>query len=203
MALSTAGIGSAGNESRTGRILMALAVALVLVTGAWLIGGREGFDTIGRGGTNLKLLPRVGNMAPELTAYRLDENLNVVEAKLSDYKGQPVWLNFWASWCQPCRAELPDIKEAYQQLQGTGIVMLAVSLDEPIQDAYLYAAQNDVNFVILSDPNRALVGQTYLINNFPTHIFIDAQGIVRDVELAPLSTEKALESAQKAISPGS
>jgi cytochrome c biogenesis protein CcmG/thiol:disulfide interchange protein DsbE len=198
---SAAGGTHAGVESRTIRIALALAVAFVLVAGAWFVGGRADFATIGKGGTNAKLLPRVGDPAPELTAYRLDESLNVVQTKLSDYRGQPVWLNFWASWCQPCRAELPDIKAAYEQLQGTGIIMLAVSLDEPIQNAYLYAAQNNVPFVILSDPNRALVGQTYQISNFPTHIFIDATGTVRDVELAPLSTENAVAAAKKAINP--
>lgn len=173
----------------------------MLVLAAWVVGGRQDFSSIGDGGKNAKLLPRVGDVAPNVQAYRLNSQLELETVSLSDYAGQPVWLNFWGSWCQPCRAEMPELKEAYAQLEGTGIVMLAISLDEPIEDAYLYAAQNGVSFMILSDPARQLVGQTYQINNFPTHIFIDAQGIVQDVQLAPLSVQQALASAQLAINP--
>jgi peroxiredoxin len=189
------------DKARFGRIALALAVTLVLVAGALMVGGREGFSTIGVGGINAKYLPRVGEEAPDFQAYRLNAQLQPELVSLSQFRGQPVWINFWASWCQPCRAELPEIKEAYQELEGTGIVMLAVSLDEPIQDAYLYAANNHVSFLILSDPSREHVGKHYQINNFPTHIFIDAQGIVRDVQLKPLSVQQALTSAEAAIHP--
>jgi peroxiredoxin len=191
------------DRARFTRIALALAVTLVLVAGAWVVGGREGFTNIGGGGVNAKFLPRVGEVAPDLQAYRLNAQLQPELVSLSDFKGQPVWLNFWASWCQPCRAEMPELKEAYQQLEGSGIVMLAISLDEPIEDAYLYAAQNQVTFMILSDPTREHVGSSYQINNFPTHIFIDAQGIVRDVQLTPLSVAQALKSADLALHPTS
>ena len=184
-----------------GRILMALGITFALVLGAWLIGGRQGFDDLGSGGKNARMLPRVGEVAPELQAYRINDSLELVLVSLSDYAGKPIWINFWGSWCQPCRAEMPDLIEAQKQLEGSGIVMLAISLDEPIEDAYLYAAQNRANFIILSDPNRQYVGENYQINNFPTHIFIDASGIVREVQLAPLSVDAALAAAEKAINP--
>jgi cytochrome c biogenesis protein CcmG, thiol:disulfide interchange protein DsbE len=193
--------GTVDDKPKIGRIVLALAVALTLVAGAWIVGDQQGFSSIGGGGTNARLLPRVGEVAPDLQAYRLNERLQPELVSLSDFRGQPVWLNFWASWCQPCRAEMPDLKAAYQELDGTGIVMLAISLDEPIEDAYLYAAQNQVTFVILSDPTREHVAESYQINNFPTHIFIDAEGIVRSVQLAPLSTQQALASANAAIHP--
>jgi peroxiredoxin len=183
------------------RIVLSLAVALVVIAAAWVVGGRQGYSGIGDGGRNAQLLPRVGEVAPDVQAYRLNENLEPEIVSLSDYAGQPVWLNFWGSWCQPCRAEMPDLIEAYKQLEGTGIVMLAISLDEPIEDAYLYAAQNGVRFVVLNDQTRELVSQTYLINNFPTHIFIDASGIVRSVQLVGLSVEQAIASANLALYP--
>lgn len=192
---------STEDTPKVGRIMLALAVAAILVAGAWVVGDHQGFSSIGGGGTNAKLLPRVGEVAPDVQAYRLNAQLEPELVSLSEFQGQPVWLNFWASWCQPCRAEMPDLKAAYQQLEGTGIVMLAISLDEPISDAYLYAAQNQVSFMILSDPTREFVSKSYQINNFPTHIFIDAQGIVRSVQLAPLSTQQALDSAYAAIHP--
>lgn len=188
------------------QIAIALAVTVVLVFGSWLIGGRQGFDAIGRSGMNAKLLPRVGEVAPDLQAWTLveGEGEGTVEPRLvalSDYAGQPIWLNFWGSWCQPCRAEMPELIAAYAQLEGSGMVMLAISLDEPIEDAYLYAVRNQANFMILSDHNRSLTGQNYQISNFPTHIFIDATGIVRSVQLAPLSVESALAAADAALNP--
>jgi hypothetical protein len=59
-----------------------------------------------------------------------------------------------------------------------------------------------VKFSVLSDPNREYVSRSYQINNFPTHIFIDATGVVRDVQLKPLTVEQAIASAEAAISPG-
>lgn len=186
------------------RIAPGLAVAFALVFGACLIGGRQGFDSIGSGGRNVKLLPRVGDIAPNLQAYQpvvVDGTIQLQVVSLSDFAGQPVWLNFWGSWCQPCRAEMPELVEANRQLEGSGIVMLAISLDEATLDAVSYAAQSNANFRVLSDPSRELTGPTYQINNFPTHIFIDAVGVVQSVQLAPLSVETALTSADKAINP--
>jgi thiol-disulfide isomerase/thioredoxin len=187
-----------------GRIALALSVTLALVFGAWLIGGRQGFESIGNGGKNARPLPRIGEVAPNLQAYNLvaiDGAFQMQVVSLSDFAGQPVWLNFWGSWCQPCRAEMPDLIEAYRQLEGSGIVMLAISLDEDALTAVSYAAQSNANFRVLSDENRQLTGSNYQINNFPTHIFIDSFGVVRDVQLAPLSVEAALAAADKAINP--
>jgi thiol-disulfide isomerase/thioredoxin len=189
-----------------GRIALALSITVALVFGAWLVGGRQGFDSIGSGGKNAKLLPRVGEVAPDLQAYQpviVDGEIQLQVVSLSDFAGQPVWLNFWASWCQPCRAEMPELIEANRQLQGTGIVMLAISLDEAPIEAISYAAQSGANFKVLADPTRELSGMNYQVNNFPTHIFIDAAGIVQAVKLAPLSVETALAAADKAINPPS
>lgn len=183
------------------QLALALAVSLALVLGAWMVGGRQDFSLIGTGGTNGKMIPRVGEQARDFQALRLTESLDLELVSFSAYAGRPVWLNFWGSWCQPCRLEMPDMIEAYGQLKETGLVLLAVSLDEPIDDAFLYAAQAGANFTVLSDPNRQYTGANYQINNFPTHIFIDATGVVRAVELAPMSVETALANAYLALNP--
>lgn len=191
-------------QSRSPRQLaLALTVALGLVFGAWMVGGRSDFSLIGTGGTNGKPIPRAGELAREFQALRITESLEVELVSFSEYAGRPIWLNFWGSWCQPCRLEMPDMINAYGQLKGTGLVLLAVSLDEPIEEAFLYAAEVGANFTVLSDPNRQYTGRNYQINNFPTHIFIDASGIVRAVELAPMSVETALANAKLALSPPS
>lgn len=189
--------GASTASPKASRIALSLALALGIVAAAWFIGGQQGFGSIGKGGAYQQLLPEVGEPAPAFSA--LDLRGNVVSS--TDFAGVPIWINFWGSWCWPCRAELPDIEAAYEQLRPQGMVMLAVSLDESTLDAALYAAQNDLQFIVLSDPDRSLTGPAYGISNFPTHVFVDASGIVRSVVLAPLSTEQALANADLAINP--
>ncbi|MDQ3693744.1 MAG: redoxin domain-containing protein, partial [Chloroflexota bacterium] len=76
---------------------LGLVLAVALVVGAWFVGGQQGFDQIGRGGINSRLLPRVGEPAPDFFTVLGDGEVVL----LSDYRGQPVWLNFWGSWCPP------------------------------------------------------------------------------------------------------
>ena len=178
-------------------IALSLALALGIVAGAWAIGGRQGFDSIGSGGANLKLLPKVGEPAPPFQALALTGE--VVDS--GEFAGVPLWINFWGSWCAPCRAELPEMKAAWEVLEPRGLVIAAISLDEPTIAAALYASQNDVEFLVLSDPNRTGTSSTYSINNFPTHIFVDADGIVRAVVLAQMSLDEAVANAELAINP--
>lgn len=182
---------------RRGRgIALAFGIALVLVAGAWVVGGRQGFDRIGTGGRNLQLLPKLGEAAPDFVAPTVDGRL----VRLSDLRGQPVWLNFWGSWCPPCRAEFPEMQAAYaSELEPAGVRLLAIALDEPPAASAGFAARNDGTFPILTDPKRTLTGAAYPIANFPTHILIDREGIVRDIVLAPIDQEQIVARAQRII----
>ena len=107
-------------------VLAAIGLATGLAGATWYVGDREEFGSIGTGGTNAKLLPTVGEPAPNLLALRSpDEGVF-----LSEFLGQPVWLNFWGSWCQPCRVEMPGMQAAWERLAPRGLVLLAVALDE-------------------------------------------------------------------------
>ena len=186
-------------ERRRTTIAITLGVVLLLVVGAWYVGGQQGFSQIGTGGTNLRLLPKVGHPAPDFAALTLDGR----QVRLSDYRGQPVWLNFWGSWCPPCRAEFPDLQAAYvEYLQPNGVALLAVSLDEPPQAAVLFAWRNKGTFTILSDPDRSATGPAYPIANFPTHILIDRDGIVRDIVLSAGNKEEIVARAGQIVAPG-
>jgi peroxiredoxin len=179
----------------TRQIVLSLGLAIAIVAGAWYIGDRSGFGSIGKGGVNSDLLPKVGQVAPDFTA--VDPQGNIVS--LSDFRGQPVWLNFWGAWCPPCRAEMPDIQAAYEQLAPKGLVLLAVSLGDQPGAAEEFAAKNNVTFKILLDPDRTLTSAAYPVYNFPTHIFIDSDGIVRELRLQEMSTEQAIKSAESIL----
>ena len=178
-------------------VVVGLLIALVLVAGAWVIGDRQGFDRIGFGGVHSSLLPKVGDPAPDFTTILSDGRV----VRLSDFRGQPVWLNFWGSWCPPCRSEMPDMEAAYENLAPRGLVMLAVSLDESPSAAFEYAARNGATYLIATDPERKMTGASYPIVNFPTHVLIDRDGIVREVVLAELDTEEFVAHAETILAP--
>ncbi|MDQ3539410.1 MAG: TlpA family protein disulfide reductase [Chloroflexota bacterium] len=178
-------------------VVLALVVTLVLISGAWAIGDHQSFSQIGTGGTNLKLLPSVGEPAPDFVTLRADNGQPV---SLAGFRGQPVWLNFWGSWCPPCRSEFPEMQAAYAEvLQPNGVALLAISLDESPAAAMAFARRNDGTFPILSDPDRSDTGAGYPIANFPTHILIDREGIVRDVILSPIDREEIIARADTII----
>jgi peroxiredoxin len=177
------------------RVVLSVGLAIALVAAAWFVGGRAGFGQIGRGGVNQDLLPKAGQPAPDFTAVSLDGEI----VSLSDFRGKPVWLNFWGSWCPPCRAEMPDIEAAYEQLAPRGLVLLAVSLGDPPAQAAEFAARNHVTFTVLLDPNRTLTSAAYPVYNFPTHIFVDETGVVRKVVLSEMSTDQAIANANSIL----
>jgi peroxiredoxin len=183
---------NATGRSRRTTIALGLAIAVTIVAAAWFIGGRQGFAQIGTGGVNLSLLPKIGQSAPDFVTLTVAEGRPV---RLSDYRGKPVWLNFWGSWCPPCRAEMPELQAAYERLHPRGLELLAVSLNEPAEAAAAFAALNNATFTILSDPRRENTGAAYPIFNFPTHILIDEDGIVRDIVLSDIDEEEIVARA--------
>ena len=186
---------TAGDSRRASSAIVGLAVAALIVAAALAIGARSGWDSIGSGGINQRLLPKVGEVAPDFETEDLFGN----PVRLSQFRGQPVWLMFWGSWCPPCRAEFPDIQAAYSQLEPKGLRMLGVSLREAPIDAAAYAAANGATFLVLSDPDERDTGPAYPIFNFPTHIFNDGDGVIRSIVLEDMDTEQAVAEASRLL----
>ncbi len=180
---------------RSKQALAGLAVAAGILVLAWFVAGRAGLSDVGKGGINTTLLPKVGDVAPDFVAISPEGEV----VHLSDFRGQPVWLNFWGAWCPPCRAEMPDIQAAYEQLEPRGLTLLAVSLGDKPSEALNFADLNGVTFDILLDPDRSLTSPTYPIYNFPTHIFVDENGIVQKIVLSEMSTEQAIAAAESIL----
>lgn len=169
-----------------------IALALSILIAGYLV--RERLDiSMLRPGGDTSGLPQIGQRAPDFAAIDADGAM----VALSDFEGQPVWLNFWGAWCPPCRAEIPDMIQAYQELEQDGIVLMAVSLEEPSSDAFNYAERAGMDFVVLSDPDRTAISGKYRVRSFPTHIFIDSNGIVREIVTTTMSTQTALNNASK------
>ncbi|MBU8878332.1 TlpA family protein disulfide reductase [Bacillus sp. FJAT-29790] len=124
----------------------------------------------------------IGLKAPDFEL----KNLAGETVKLSDFKGKKVMLNFWATWCPPCKAEMPDMQKFYTE-SGDKIAILAVNID-PKNDVSGFADKMGVNFPILLDENDQ-VSKTYQILTIPTTFFIDEKGIIRNKHLSIMTVD--------------
>ena len=117
--------------------------------------------------------------AKELSGVAPDfslKNLAGETVKLSDYKGQVVMINFWASWCGPCRQEMPLLNDMSEELSKAGFVLLGVNLDEDVNDARKFLNDiGDMSFPILLDPT-AKVADLYKNQAMPSSYFVDREG---------------------------
>ncbi|HOM41923.1 MAG TPA: TlpA disulfide reductase family protein [Bacillota bacterium] len=99
------------------------------------------------------------------------------EVKLSSLKGKKVFLNFWATWCPPCKAEMPDIEKLYQETKDSGLVILAINVDTDKKAAQDFIDANNYNFTVLWDENGE-VSRLYQVTAIPTSYFIDTEGFL-------------------------
>lgn len=128
------------------RLALVATIAVALIGAAWLVGERQGFGSIGQGGVHARVLPKVGEPVPELFTLYADGQPML----LSALKGHPVWINFWGSWCPPCRSEIPELQAAYETLAPQGVVMLGISMREDPADAIAYADRVGATFPVPS-----------------------------------------------------
>jgi peroxiredoxin len=129
----------------------------------------------------------VGMQAPDFTL----ENMNGEQVSLSDYHGQKVFLNFWASWCPPCRQEMPDMQKLHEEY-GEEVVILAVNVGESKSTAANFMMQNGLSFPVLLD-NSKDTARNYLIRGIPSSYFLDQNGIIKEKAFGAVSYEKMLE----------
>jgi peroxiredoxin len=158
--------------------------------GVWIV-AFSGDDTKGEGEIGLidDFRPEVGKPAPDFALVDARDGTTV--RKLSDYRGQVVVLNWYASWCGPCRSEIPDFQEAYTALDGK-VVILGVNAQETQGKASGILEELGATYPAVMDKDGA-IGEWYRVTGLPTTYFIDAEGIVR-ASGAGMVTEEALRA---------
>ena len=117
---------------------------------------------------------KVGDSAPNLAGYGLEGKLP------ENLKGQVVLLDFWASWCAPCKQSFPVMDQLYKDNSGRGLVIVAVSVDEKSSDMEKFLKKNPVSFSVVRDAGHKLVKATD-VSTMPTSFLIDRAGKVRFV----------------------
>lgn len=140
--------------------------------------------------------PRQGFLAPRFTLDRL----NGQEMDLSALRGQVVIINFWASWCPPCRAEMPDLQATYDAYQDRGLEILAVNATSQDSEgaARAFVDEYQLDFPILLDPS-GLVGNLYKTRALPSTFFVDRDGVIQKVIVGGPMSATTLQSTVESL----
>ncbi len=131
--------------------------------------------------------PLVGAPAPEVAL----KDLQGKEVRLSDLRGKIVLLNFWATWCKPCKEEMPAMQASYDKLRGQGFVVLAINELEDEGKVAEYIRQYGHTFPVLMDHDNR-VANRYGVFGLPASFVVDRQGIVREHIYGNLLTEERI-----------
>ncbi|MBU6333535.1 MAG: TlpA family protein disulfide reductase [Chloroflexi bacterium] len=125
--------------------------------------------------------PEIGRTAPDI---RL-EGAAGAPVELAALRGQVVVLNFWASWCGPCLAEMPVLQRTHDAYRDRGVTVVAVNLREDPATVRAFVAEQALDMPIALDPD-GLVADRYLVKNLPVSFLIDRDGVIRERHLGPL-----------------
>ena len=123
-----------------------------------------------------------GDPAPDFTVRTLDGQT----LSLKDIKGQIVMVNFWATWCPPCRSEMPDMERLYQERKDDGVQILAVNLQEAPEPVSRFVEQYNLTFPIVMDTSGEM-SQLFGVQSLPTSFFIDKEGKISGFHVGSLN----------------
>jgi cytochrome c biogenesis protein CcmG/thiol:disulfide interchange protein DsbE len=166
---------------------ISLMLLLFGLGATWTVLSRNSVDAMSVGGR--PALAEPGFVAPDFTL----ETLAGGTLSLEEARGQVVLINFWATWCPPCRAEMPAIQRVYDRYQEQGLVVLAVNLQESPGQISAFAGELGLTFPILLDRDGA-VSETYRVRSLPTTIFVSRSGVIADLVVGGPLPEPLLES---------
>jgi peroxiredoxin len=191
-------------------LVLPLAVLALIVGGLWYwqSRGEDRSDSPygpvalpeARNTTNEEPSPEEGRVGPDFVLERLGGG----QQRLSDLQGKPVLLNFWASWCGPCREEMPAIVEQYARYKDQGLVVVGVNLQEADGKIEEFTTDFGIEFPVVIDRSGE-VAETWRIggafDGLPSSYFIDEHGVVKAVYNLPL-TEDSIAEGLAEILPG-
>ncbi|MGJ9456857.1 thiol-disulfide oxidoreductase ResA [Oceanobacillus sp. CF4.6] len=142
---------------------------------------------------------QVGDEAPDFQLKQISNNYDAETVQLSDFEGKGVMLNFWATWCKPCEAEMPYMQELYPEYKEKGVEIVAVSLDgtELVVDRFI--DKYDLTFAIPHD-KLGEIRDLYKVGPIPSTFFINPEGEIEDVVNGALTLDR-LEGHLQAIQP--
>ncbi len=138
----------------------------------------------------------VGKAAPDFEL----QNLEGQSISLSDLKGKPVLINFWATWCGPCVFEMPYLQEIHDEWSGKGLMVLAINRGESSSKVEQFLQSNNLSLPVLLD-TKLDVFRRYNIRSIPTTFFIDKDGIIQVKVIGAFPNKEAIENRLSKIMP--
>ena len=133
--------------------------------------------------------PEVGKLAPDFELTTLDGQ----KLSLSQFKGTPVLLNFWATWCGPCRHEMPFLQQVYQDWPTDELVVFTINVGESSSRVAQFMQSEGLSFPVLLDSN-ARVTESYYITGIPTTLFIDKFGFIEEIKIGSFQSQAEIEA---------
>jgi peroxiredoxin len=148
---------------------------------------------------------RIGDLAPELTGSTANgETVQLTDldgnpVRLADLRGHPVWINFWATWCPPCQAETPILREMHDKYSDEGLRIVGISVQETTaEDVRNYVDKYSLDYIVGFDATSAIFN-AYRSYVLPTQFFIDGDGVIRHVRLGGVTRDEADETIQELL----
>ena len=140
---------------------------------------------------------RVGDLAPEFVGEGPSglvglTDLDGTPIRLEALRGKAVWINFWASWCPPCQFETPTIRSIDQRYRDRGLTIIAVQVQQTVEDGRRYAERYDLEYTIGADVTGAIF-DAYRVFALPTQFFIDPDGVIRQIVNGPVDEARAVQ----------
>lgn len=143
--------------------------------------------------TGRSVSTEIGRAAPDFLLETADGG----QLRLSDLRGRPLLVNFWASWCTPCRKEMPEIVRAYAAHKGSGLEIVAVDLQENAEQVRAFADEFGMTFPVVIDRTGS-VGDAWRIGGpvqgIPSSYFLDADGVVRARVFGPMTEQEIADN---------
>ncbi len=164
------------------RIVLALWLAAGLLLAGCTAGGSQGL--------------RIGGRAPD---FRLSD-LDGQSVALSGFLGEPVLVNFWATWCPPCRIEMPHLQAVFEEWSSDDLVLLSINTGEDASTVRQFMQDNGYTFPVLLDIDAG-VSEKYHIRSIPASFFIDRDGVIRDAVIGAFTSKEAIERYLAKIMP--
>lgn len=182
-----------------GFIVLGLALTLIIFGGSLFNNEQE--TSAAEGGSILEQVPAfepadvavnqlpTGGGPLEVGALAYDFALNDVagnRVQLSNFAGQPVIINFWATWCGPCRIEMPELEAVYQAYQDEGLAILALDQQESAEDVAIFFDELGLSFTAVLDEEGTVADLYGVANVLPTTYFINGEGEVTAIHRGPM-----------------
>lgn len=165
-------------------LLIGIGVGVLLIFTLRAEGGSSQNGSVSD--SSVPAVTELGSPAPDFELLSMQGE----QVKLSDFEGKPVLINFWATWCGPCRLEMP-LFQKYHEIFGDDLTILAINMGESIDEVSAFASEERLDFPILLD-RLGVVEELYRVRGLPSTYFIDQEATIKFLHLGAVTEDQLL-----------